>query len=264
MTAELAIIFPCFNELPHLHASIQRIRDFVGALNFDVQVVFVDDGSTDGTREILATLEIPNFSAIFHASNLGRGAAVASGIRAVSCPLVSYCDIDMEVDVFQILNLVDAIRMHGEVVIGRRIYNVSPRSVHRYILSVGYQYLSSLYLGMPRQDTESGFKIFRRLEILPVLDTIRSSGWFWDTESVVRAHLMGLEVREIPVLFTRRFDKASSVRLVRDTFRYLVELRRFGAEIRRQPRATHLRERMNAKVGMNHTEDSALSAPAGS
>ena len=103
--------------------------------------------------------------------------------------------------------------------------------MHRYILSLGYQFLSSLYLGAARRDTETGFKLFRRQAILPVLDRVVSTGWFWDTEVMVRAERMGLSIKEVPVLFTRRADKYTSVRLAHDIGIYLEELYRFRTQL---------------------------------
>ncbi len=233
-SAELTLIFPCYNELPHLHDSIARIDQMRKLLAFPLDVLFVDDGSSDGTREALRRYAKQGWHVVFHEQNQGRGAAVTTGIRSVRTPYVGYVDIDLEVDVFQILPLLKAIREGGDVVLGQRVYKLRPAILHRYVLSVGYMFVSSAYLGTPRRDTESGFKLFRREAILPLLDEVQARGWFWDTEIVARAERAGLAIKDVPVLFWRRSDKYTSVRLVQDIGVYLRELRRFRQQLVRE------------------------------
>jgi hypothetical protein len=85
---------------------------------------------------------------------------------------------------------------------------------------------------VPLLDTETGFKFFRREALLPVLDAIHDPGWFWDTEFMVRAHLRGLRIAEIPGAYVRRSDKTSTVRGVRDSWTYFGKLLAFRRELR--------------------------------
>ena len=96
-------------------------------------------------------------------------------------------------------------------------------------MSRGYLRLMQTMIALPLADTETGFKLFRRDRILPVLDACEGRGWFWDTEVMVRAYHAGLRIEEIPALFVRRFDKASTVRPIHDTLDYLGKLWRFRA-----------------------------------
>ena len=231
MTAELTLIFPTYNELPHLHDSIRRIEEFCKAVRVPIDVVFVDDCSKDGTTAALKEYEKKGHRVLYHAENQGRGAAVTTGIRATTSPFVGFIDIDMEVDIFSMLPLVEQMRKGGDVVLGLRVYKLRPAIMHRYALSIGYQHVAARYLGLPRRDSETGFKLFRREAILPVLERVQSKGWFWDTEIVARAHIMGLDIREVPVLFWRRSDKYTSVRLAEDVLTYLHELYRFRTQL---------------------------------
>jgi hypothetical protein len=76
-------------------------------------------------------------------------------------------------------------------------------------------------LGSPFEDTETGFKFFRREAILPVLDSCGDEGWFWDTEVMLEANRAGLKVVEIPALFQRQSAKTSSLRVFSDTVGYM-------------------------------------------
>jgi hypothetical protein len=113
------------------------------------------------------------------------------------------------------------------VATAHRIYKVQLRLFMRFILSTGYRWLSRWLLGADLQDTETGYKFFKRERILPVLDQVEDEGWFWDTEVMVRSLLRGYRIIEIPCLFIRRYDKKSTVNVVQDTLDYLVKLWRF-------------------------------------
>jgi SAM-dependent methyltransferase len=99
--------------------------------------------------------------------------------------------------------------------------------LHRAALSWIYRRLCGLLLNAGLQDTETGCKFFKRATATDVVLGAASDGWFWDTEVMVRAVLADLVVVEMPVLFVRRFDKASTVRLIPDSIDYLRALHRF-------------------------------------
>jgi glycosyltransferase involved in cell wall biosynthesis len=158
---------------------------------------------------------------------------VLDGIRAARGRFVGFIDIDLEVHARYILPCLLALEDGYDVATALRIYRFNLRSLDRYILSRGYRWLMRRLLDVPLQDTETGFKLFRRDRILPVLDACQDRGWFWDTEIMVRAHHAGLRTIEIPALFLRRFDKQSSVNAIGDSIDYFVKLWRFRPVVRR-------------------------------
>ena len=80
----------------------------------------------------------------------------------------------------------------------------------------------------------SGFKFFVRERILPVACRTQDVGWFWDSEILILAHQAGLRVVEVMSRFVRRLDKPSTVRIVRDVWRYLVSIHAFRRRQRRE------------------------------
>ena len=104
----------------------------------------------------------------------------------------------------------------------------------RYLMSRGYSFLVRRLLGVNLQDTETGFKFFRREKLLPILEQIRDPGWFWDTEFMVRALRKGLRIVEIPGAYLRRYDKTSTVRGLRDSAEYFLKLLSFRRELERE------------------------------
>jgi glycosyltransferase involved in cell wall biosynthesis len=164
---------------------------------------------------------------IVHQANVGRGGTVTEGMREARGRYVGFIDIDLEVHARYLLPCLLALDAGYDVATALRVYRFTVRSIDRYVLSRGYRWLMRQLLQVDLQDTETGFKLFRRDRILPVLDACQDRGWFWDTEVMVRSQRAGLRIAEIPALFVRRFDKQSSVNALRDSIEYFMKLWRF-------------------------------------
>jgi glycosyltransferase involved in cell wall biosynthesis len=232
----VSLVLACYNEADHLEASFAEIRETLEQAGWPFEVLFVDDVSRDGTREILGGIVAAHpgldLRVILHERNRGRGATVTDGFRAARGEIAGYLDVDLETHCRYIPSLVRAIERGADVATVRRIYAFQVRSLDRYFMSRGYSFLVRRLLGVPFRDTETGFKFFRRGTVLPVLDEIEDGGWFWDTEFMVRAARRGLRVVEIPGAYIRREDKASTVRGLRDSARYFLALLRFRRRLR--------------------------------
>ena len=229
------MVLACYNEEETLEASFREIRKALDSLRGTSEVIFVDDVSRDRTREIIGRIvaEDPGrVRAILHETNKGRGGTVNDGFRASRADIVGFLDVDLEVHARYIPSLVAAIEEGADVATVRRIYAFQARSLDRYFMSRGYSLLVRRLLGVPLLDTETGFKFFRREALLPVLDAIHDPGWFWDTEFMVRAHLRGLRIAEIPGAYVRRDDKTSTVRGLRDSWTYFRKLVAFRKEMK--------------------------------
>jgi glycosyltransferase involved in cell wall biosynthesis len=233
---DFSLVVACYNEEPILEASMVETFRVLDAVKWSSEVVFVDDRSADGTLAAIDRIRAahPNrtIQVIAHPTNVGRGGTVMDGIAAARGRLVGFIDIDLEVHARYLLPCLLALEGGADIATALRVYRFQWKSLDRYLLSRGYRWLLGLMMPIPFQDTETGFKLFRRDRILPVLAHCTDRGWFWDTEIMVRAHYAGLRAVEIPALFLRRFDKQSSVRPVRDTLDYLVKLWRFRRVVR--------------------------------
>jgi glycosyltransferase involved in cell wall biosynthesis len=232
----LSLVLACYNEAEHLRESFAEIRETLERAGWPFEVLFVDDVSRDGTREILKEIVAAHprldLRVILHDANRGRGATVTDGFRAARGEIAGFLDVDLEVHCRYVPSLVRAIEGGADVAIVRRIYALQLGSLDRYFMSRGYSFLVRRLLGVPFRDTETGFKFFRRATVLPLLDEIEDAGWFWDTEFMVRAARRGLRVAEIPGAYIRREDKTSTVRGLRDSARYFLALLRFRRRLR--------------------------------
>lgn len=227
---DLSLIVPCYNEGEHLRGSVKDFLRVLDRMDSDYEVVFVDDGSTDDTRSIVQEIcrEVPRCRYIFHERNSGRGAAFKTGFASSSGRVVGFIDADLEVRPHYIPPIVALIDDEGyDVVTGHRHYVLSQvRAMHRHVLSTGYRELTRRLLNLGLRDSETGCKFFKRETTTEVVLGSENDGWFWDTEVMARAVLTGRRVTEMPVVFRRRADKTSTVRVVPDSARYLVDLMR--------------------------------------
>lgn len=232
---DVSLVLPCYNESEHFPKSVPRIIEVLDQTDFSWEIIFIDDMSRDRTplmiRGVIKKYPRKQLSAYYHEKNQGRGASVSEGIGKAQGKIVGYVDIDMEVPPDYIPRFIREIEKGTDVVCGWRIYDFTLKSLPRWIASKGYNLIRDRVLGVSIRDTEAGYKFFRKRSILPILKKCKSPGWFWDTEIIVRSEKAGLKIKEVPVVFIRRFDKTSTVRLIPDIFVYLKELWRFKREM---------------------------------
>ena len=235
-TPELSVVIACYMEAQHLAASVRELVATLDAMGRSYELVFVEDCSTDRTAAIVAELVAghPNRRAIYHQANQGRGATVAEGFRAARGRIVGFLDIDLEVHCRHLPMVLGAIDQGADGATAYRHYSpgASAQGWLRKALSRGYRWLFRRCFDVPIDDPETGFKFFVRDRILPALDEAHDRHWFWDSEIMVLAHLRGLQVVEVPCIFERRLEKASTVKLGRDIWRYFVAIRAFRARLR--------------------------------
>lgn len=229
---DLSLVVTTFRETSVLAGSLPRIAAAMRALGRRVELVFVDDGSGDGTPAWVEA-QLPPLAdlsprLLVHPENRGRGAALATGFRAARGRWCGYLDLDLEVDVAYVADAVAMLERGADVVVGVRTYvPTAPGFDVRTFLSVGYRHLSRAVLHHRLRDTETGFKFFRRESLLALLPHLREAGWFFDTEVMIVHAMAGRRVGELPVEFHRRHDKVSTVKVARDVRRYLAALGRF-------------------------------------
>jgi glycosyltransferase involved in cell wall biosynthesis len=235
---DLSLVLACYNEELVIEDSVAAILEVLDDTRYSYELIFVDDCSKDRTRDLIDGLieRYPDkrMSRIFHTENKGRGGAVSDGILAAHGDVAGFIDIDLEVHARYIPSCVNAVRNGADIAVGRRIYKLNLRSLDRYVLSTGYVWLVRRLLGVDLNDTETGYKFFKRERILPLLDEIEDQRWFWDTEVMVRSYYKEYNMAEIPCLFLRRFDKASTVSPLADTVDYFRKLWRFRKTVKNE------------------------------
>jgi len=170
---KLSVIVPCYNEIHTIEIILKKIRD----LNFDnLEIILVDDCSIDGTREKLKN-EIENHSLVdkifYHNSNLGKGAAIRTGVKVASGDIIIIQDADLEYDPSDYNKLISPILSNkADVVYGSRFYNNNvpgsklkdENKVFYSVYSFGntiLTFFSNLFTNIKVSDMETGYKVFK-------------------------------------------------------------------------------------------------------
>lgn len=226
---DLSLVLACFNEGSTLSSSLLKIVEVLKSTRYNWEIIAIDDHSRDSTYNILKKFSgnKRSFKVFKNSANIGRGGTVMLGIKKARGKVAGFIDVDLEVSPVYIPQFVRAIEKGADLVIATRIYKESWSSINRWVLSKGYSLLIRNLLTLGIKDTEAGYKFFNRKKILPILEKIKDKKWFFDTEIVARAVNKKMRVVEIPVLFLRREDKKSTVRIIPDTWSYLKALLEF-------------------------------------
>lgn len=231
---DVSLILACYNETEIFDASVKRIIKTLSQTDYTWEIIFVEDKSQDNTaaliRKTLDKYPRLNLSAVFHGINQGRGKTVADGFYKAQGKYVGFIDIDLETGEWYLPKFIDSLENGADAVLAWRIYDFQLLGLPRWLASKGYVWLRKTLLGLPYQDTEGGYKFFKRQKILPLLKKVKNKGWFFDTEIMAQGFKAKLKVKEIPVAFVRNKNKTSTVRLIPDTVNYLWNLIKFSWE----------------------------------
>ncbi len=240
---DLSLVLPCYNSAHFLAESVASVDRALRRSGLRYELVFVDDGSRDGTADLIERLVQGRDDCLFlrHGCNTGRGRAVMDGMRLARGRAIGFTDVDLATPAHYVPLLAQEIFDGADVATALRVYMLTLPIVHRWLLSRGYNRLVRGCLGQTFLDSETGCKFFSREALQPLLSETENSGWFWDTEIMVRAACRGYRIVELPTAFVRRPELGSTVHLLRDTFDYFVRLLRFRSTVKCLRQAHELR-----------------------
>ncbi|MFA4824425.1 MAG: glycosyltransferase [Methanoregula sp.] len=216
---EVTAIIPVYNDRKSLEIAIPRSIEILGTITGNFEIIVAVDGSIDGSAEFVQTYTTRDMRVrLLHSDDrLGRGKALSRAIHDAKGAIVCYYDVDLATDIRHLPELIAAIRNGAAISTGSRLMPASDivRTSGREIASRTYNFLVRLFLGSRVFDHQCGFKGFDRTHIIPLLPTIKSDHWFWDTEILVRVQRKGYRVAEFPVRW--RAGKGTTVKL-KDVF----------------------------------------------
>lgn len=205
----LTVVIPCYNEAFRLEP-LFRLIDGQAARGWEW--VLVDDGSTDRTGAAIAAFARRSRARVLvlrHARNLGKGAAVRTGVLASSGNLVGFVDADLAASPLDFAHyLADAELRRGQaLLVGIRLLTQEKR-VQRHPLrhAIGRVYLTyvSCLTGLTVYDTQCGFKLLSGKRARELFAPLRCTGFAFDAELILRAIAAKMAIREVPVAWQER------------------------------------------------------------
>ncbi len=224
----VSVVMPCYNERPTIVKSVQRVID----APFPKEIVVVDDGSTDGTRDVLQNEveKMPTVRVFYQDKNRGKGAALRRGFHEATGDIIIVQDADLEYDPRDIPTVVQPI-LDGDadVVYGSRFLG-GPHRVLYYWHSVGNHLLttvSNMISDLNLTDMETCYKAFRS-EVLKSI-TLEEDRFGFEPEVTVKlARRPGIRVYEVPISYRGRTYAEGKKIGLKDAFRAMYCLARYG------------------------------------
>jgi dolichyl-phosphate beta-glucosyltransferase len=221
-TTALTVILPCYNEAERLPGTLQTLLAHLSKVPGQVEVLVVDDGSTDATvrvAEAVAAID-GRIRVLSYHPNRGKGYAVRMGMLAAEGELIVFTDADGSYGPSQLARIVAALG-EAPVAIGTRATDSSGPVARRGASRV-FNLAIRGSLGLPFGDTQSGLKGFRRAAARQIFSQTRVDGFAFDVEVLWLARQLGLEVAEVRVQAMER--QGSKVRMLADALGMLGEV----------------------------------------
>jgi glycosyltransferase involved in cell wall biosynthesis len=215
----VSVVLPVYNEVGHLEAEIRRIRSTLEASPYRYEVIVVDDGSTDGSAELLRTLD--GIHVISFAHNRGSGSARRAGTKAARGEVVVWTDVDMTYPNDAIPTLVKELEGHDQVVGARRSEEGTAKAARvpaKWLIRRLAAYLAQ----QPIPDLNSGFRAFRADVARQFLHRL-PHGFSCVTTMTMTFLSNGYSVKYVPIDYSPRAGE-SKFHWLRDTRRYFTQV----------------------------------------
>jgi glycosyltransferase involved in cell wall biosynthesis len=212
----LSVIIPVFNELNTIEEIVRRVQD----TGLVTEIVLVDDGSTDGTRKILAGYQNKKgMKVILHEHNQGKGAAIQTGLKHVTSDLIIIQDADLEYDPRDYKVLLEPINEGlADVVYGSRFLGGPRRPIlfWNMVANKILTFTTNILYNNILTDMETGYKLFKR-EIVKDMK-IHAKSFDFEPEFTAKILKKHVPIYEVPIRFTPRlYDEGKKIKM-KDAF----------------------------------------------
>ncbi len=205
---KLSIIIPVYNEEKTIFEILKRVESVV-LKSMEKEIIIVNDASTDGTKDILASLQ--SYMVINHEINQGKGRAIRTGLENATGDIILIQDADLEYDPSEYSKLLEPIiKKEAEVVYGSRFMNMKFRLFgkdrtilpHHYFGNKSLSLITSLIYGQKITDMETCYKVFTKNAFKDI--SLRADRFDFEPEITAKFLKKGLKIKEVAISFDAR------------------------------------------------------------
>ena len=233
---KISLCIPMYNENSIIADTAKTLSEYMEKTFEDYEILFSNDGSRDGCDKTVEALGLPNVRVVGYPDNKGKGCAVRTAMLASSGDVVMFTDADLAYGTDVIKRVYDAFveAPDAQLVIGSRNLSGDGYEGYTFIRKLASKtYIKVLCLagGFKLSDSQCGCKAFRRDAVDKIFPRCEVNGFAFDFEAILWAVKFGMVIKEIPVKVINH--RESKVRVIRDTFKMLRDLRKMKKRIKK-------------------------------
>ncbi len=220
----IAIVIPAYNEEKIMAKTLKVVGDYLAGHGCDYEIIVVDDGSTDATRQIVKQHNNPVIHLITNKINKGKGYSVKKGILNAQKDWILFIDADLSTPIGELQTFFNY--QDDDVIIGSRALAdsklVVAQPLYRRWGGKIFNFLVRFLLMKDFKDTQCGFKLFKKAAAQKIFNLQTIDGFGFDIEILYIAKKHGFKIKELPVSWFN--DKNTKVDFMRDSMRMLADI----------------------------------------